>query len=131
MGLSFGIQYRSGLWPPFVAALEYLSAYLDYYGLAATVTSGYRSNQEQAALYSQGRTPEEVANRVHKHGTGGSVTDAPPGYSAHNYGLAIDIDSDDLADVMAVAKAMGFGTVSWDPDHLEWPSWQSLVNVNG
>ena len=44
------------------------------------VVQGLRSSQAQAALYAQGRTaPGEI------------VTHAPPGFSWHEYGLAVDI----------------------------------------
>jgi peptidoglycan LD-endopeptidase CwlK len=49
-------------------------------GIDMIVTCTLRSNDEQAALYAQGRTTP-----------GHIVTDAPPGESAHNWGLAIDI----------------------------------------
>ena len=53
-------------------------------GIDVLVTCTARSNDEQAALYAKGRT---VAPLGHAH----IVTDAPPGQSAHNYGLAIDV----------------------------------------
>jgi len=121
-------QWRlSGLWPPFAEAVRILLSWCDYYSLTVNVYSGARSNDEQAALYAKGRTPAEVAQRVSKHGKGGAVTDAPPGTSPHNYGLAVDIQSPQLDKVMAIARQMGFGFVSWDPDHLEWPNWRSLL----
>ncbi len=44
------------------------------------VISGTRSYAEQAALYAQGRTaPGKV------------VTNARPGYSNHNFGIAVDV----------------------------------------
>jgi LAS superfamily LD-carboxypeptidase LdcB len=89
--------------------------------------SGYRSLSEQAALYAKGRTAAEISARISKHGAGGAVTDAPPGSSAHNYGLAIDIEGRDQATIIALGKWIGFGTVSWDPAHLEWPNWQHLL----
>lgn len=49
-------------------------------GLDVLVTCTLRSNEEQAALYAQGRSKP-----------GHIVTDAPAGKSAHNYGLALDI----------------------------------------
>ena len=127
MALS-GTSYLSGLWPPFSNAVRYLQAYCAFYNLEASIVSGLRSNQEQARLYAQGRTPDEIARRVSKQGTGGSVTDAPPGTSAHNYGLAVDVEGRDQARVIALAQAIGFGTVSWDPAHIEWPNWKSLVS---
>ena len=49
-------------------------------GLDLIVTCTSRTDAEQAALYAQGRTAP-----------GPRVTNAKPGTSAHNYGLAIDI----------------------------------------
>ena len=49
-------------------------------GLNAQISCGYRSAEEQDALYSVGRTrPGKI------------VTNAQAGQSAHNYGLAVDI----------------------------------------
>ena len=126
-----GTQYLSGLWPPFSTAVEYLLAYCQYYSLDCEIVSGYRSLEEQAALYSEGRTPAEVAAHVHKHGTGGTVTDAWPGSSAHNYGLAVDVESPQLDSVRQVAQQIGFGLISWDPGHIEWPGWQQLLSRGG
>ena len=126
MALSAGL-YLSGLWPPFAEAVRYLQAYASSLQLEARVVSGRRTNTEQAALYSQGRTPYEVAHQVSKQGAGGTVTDAPPGSSAHNYGLAIDVEGRDQTAVVQLARQIGFGTVSWDPAHIEWPGWRSLV----
>lgn len=119
----------SGLWPPMATAVQYFLAWASYYQIPVRLGSGFRSLDEQAGLYAQGRTPEEIQNRVAKHGEGGSVTDAPPGYSAHNYGLAVDIETDQLAQAMALAKYIGFAEISWDPDHLEWPGWRQLVGI--
>lgn len=126
MALS-GTWYLSGLWPPMAEAVRYLMAWCDYYGLQAEIVSGYRSLEEQAALFRQGRTPQEVALQVRKRGTAGSVTDAPPGQSAHNFGLAVDVEGRDQAAVLQLAQAIGFGLVSWDPSHIEWPNWRSLL----
>lgn len=48
-------------------------------GVRIEVISGLRSWQQQAALYARGRTQP-----------GPKVTNAPPGSSWHNYGLAVD-----------------------------------------
>lgn len=120
----------SGLWPPFANAVREFLSLADQAGVPVTLVSGYRSMTEQAALYRLGRTLEEVRNPTHKRGQGGSVTDAPPGQSAHNYGLAVDLDSPQLTLVMQAAAAFGFGVVSWDPDHIEWPGWRQLVGLN-
>lgn len=49
-------------------------------GIIVKVTSGTRSNEEQNALYAQGRTAP-----------GKIVTQARAGYSNHNFGLAFDL----------------------------------------
>lgn len=49
-------------------------------GLQLVVTSGLRTNDEQARLFAQGRTAP-----------GPVVTAAKPGTSWHNYGLAFDV----------------------------------------
>lgn len=119
-----GTRLLSGLWPPFAGAVLYLLQWADYYRLEGQIVSGYRSLEEQRQLYAQGRTPQEIAQRVSKRGSGGSVTDAPPGSSAHNYGLAVDFDNKAIRDL---AAEIGFGTVSWDLGHVEWPGWQHLL----
>lgn len=49
-------------------------------GIALVVTQGLRTFAEQQALYDQGRTKP-----------GKIVTNAPPGSSWHNFGLAFDV----------------------------------------
>ena len=48
-------------------------------GIDVIITSTYRDNESQAALYAQGRTTP-----------GNKVTNAQMGHSFHNYGLAFD-----------------------------------------
>lgn len=122
-----GTYHLSGLWPPMAEAVRYLLTWCERFGYSVTIVSGSRSMEEQASLYAKGRTPAEVQARVRKQGRGGSVTDAPPGQSPHNYGLAVDIESPQLEEVKALAVRIGFGTVSWDPPHLEWPGWRQLL----
>lgn len=126
-----GEWFLSGLDPNFAQAVQILDLYCQYYGLQLVLAGGTRSNDEQARLYAEGRTAAQIAGHVRLRGAQGSVTDAPPGLSAHNWGLAVDLDADskDFAQCKAVAVALGFGTVSWDPPHLEWPGWRSLVGV--
>lgn len=59
--------------------LEQIQPILDTAGVRIEVISGLRSWQQQAALYAKGRTQP-----------GKKVTNAPPGSSWHNYGLAVD-----------------------------------------
>ncbi|WP_203334374.1 D-alanyl-D-alanine carboxypeptidase family protein [Planococcus beigongshangi] len=90
-------------------------------GIYVQISSGYRSHAEQQRLYNQGRTSP-----------GNIVTNAKPGQSIHNYGLAIDyfLVSDDgntalwtvnakWRRVAAIAKSMGF---QWGGD------WKSFVD---
>lgn len=123
-----GTLHLSGLWPPFREAVRYLLAWASYYNLEGQVVSGFRSRQEQARLYALGRTQYEINNRISRHGAGGTVTDAAAGNSAHEYGLAVDIEGRDQSAIIELARAIGFGTVSWDPAHIEWPHWSSLVS---
>ena len=62
---------------PFLCATE---AFLATQGVSVEAISGLRSWQAQAALYAQGRSKP-----------GPIVTNAKPGSSWHNYGLAIDL----------------------------------------
>lgn len=120
--------YLAGLWPPFRAAVtDYLLPWVEYIGAEGRIVSGYRSMAEQTRLYAIGRTPQEIAQRVAKQGRGGAVTDAWPGSSAHNYGLAIDVEGPGQQVIVALGRSLGFGTVSWDPAHLEWPNWTGLL----
>lgn len=128
MALADRSNLSGQLWPPFAEAVHILSLWVDYYGLRGSIESGYRSLEEQERLYAIGRTSGEIRARVKKKGQGGAVTDAAPGESAHNYGLAVDVYGPDQLKIVALAKELGFGTVSWDPPHLEWPNWRSLLS---
>ena len=66
-------------------------------GLSISITSSLRTYPEQAELYAQGRTKP-----------GNVVTNARPGYSYHNFGLAFDF---------AVMKN---GLLVWDEKHPHW-----------
>jgi peptidoglycan L-alanyl-D-glutamate endopeptidase CwlK len=95
------------------------------------ISDARRSMAQQATIYAQGRTkPGKV------------VSNAPPGSSAHNFGLAVDLwpltakgdfdwsASDKLFRVMAnIAKEIGltpgyyFSTIH-DAPHVEHPRWR-------
>ncbi|MBM7703495.1 M15 family metallopeptidase [Metabacillus iocasae] len=77
---------------PFVAskAIELVNqAYAN--GINIAVVSGYRSFTEQAKLYGQGRTSYLYNGVQYGNPKLNRVTNAQPGYSMHNYGLAFDI----------------------------------------
>lgn len=109
-------------------------------GIYVQISSGYRSNEEQARIYGQGR-PDYVWNDK-KYGSKGSiVSKAEPGTSVHNYGLAIDyfIVSDDgnkaiwtvndkWKRVAAIAKSMGF---EWGGDWVSFRDYPHLQFTKG
>jgi len=73
------------LYPPFRELVIRGLAVAHTKGLYAYVFEGMRSEERQSLLYAQGRTlPGKI------------VTNAKPGYSLHQYGLAVDLvfDSD-------------------------------------
>ncbi|WP_214710617.1 M15 family metallopeptidase [Exiguobacterium sp. s55] len=100
-------------------------------GLEVRLTSGYRSADEQNALYAQGRSkPGQV------------VTNAKAGQSYHNYGLAVDfviihnnradynLESDhnrsnepDWQELGELGKALGF---EWGGDWRSFPDYPHL-----
>jgi len=128
VALSTGL-YLSGLWPPFAEAVRYLSAYASYLNLEASIVSGRRSNEEQAKRYAIGRTLDEIRRQVSKRIGIDVDTNAPPGHSAHNYGLAIDVEGRDQARILSLAKQIGFELVTGDPAHIQWPGWRTLVGL--
>lgn len=114
-------------------------------GIPLTVTFTLRSMETQAALYAQGRTKP-----------GKIVTNARPGYSFHNFGLAIDVAPTELlklpnwgdtpanqkranelwARLGAIGKAIGFRwggdfTSIKDRPHFEWSGGLSLADLRG
>lgn len=66
--------------PQLAARVRNLADQLAVRGIVIRVTQGLRTYSQQLALYNQGRTEPGL-----------KVTDAPPGYSAHNFGYAVDI----------------------------------------
>jgi N-acetylmuramoyl-L-alanine amidase len=75
------------------------------------IAQGYRTFDEQSALYAQGRTKP-----------GKKVTNAKAGQSVHNYGLAVDI-------VLIIdGKTASWDTVKdWDNDRVS--DWMEVVKV--
>jgi len=99
-------------------------------GYTFFITDGYRSMDEQARLYAQGRT---VPGKI--------VTMAKPGQSPHNYGLAVDCSfqkngkleyRDNLyAKVYPIARKLGLElgadwTTFKDKPHFEYKGWKAL-----
>lgn len=68
------------LYPDFaVRVLRVYSDMLAHYKIQMRMTAGLRTFDEQAVIYAQGRTAP-----------GPIVTNAPPGFSLHHYGVACD-----------------------------------------
>ncbi|MCC3375061.1 M15 family metallopeptidase [Cohnella sp. REN36] len=101
-------------------------------GISIAITDGFRSSEEQEALYRKGRD-----------GGGAIVTNARGGESYHNYGLAIDFalrakdgrivwdmkydgngnGKADWMEVVAIAKRLGF---AWGGDWKDFPDYPHL-----
>ncbi|HTG68821.1 MAG TPA: M15 family metallopeptidase [Candidatus Udaeobacter sp.] len=101
-------------------------------GITILITDGFRSNEEQDAIYAKGRTTE-----------GKVVTQVQGGQSYHNYGLAIDFalrtkkgevvwdmkydgnknGQADWMEVVAIAKRLGF---TWGGDWENFPDYPHL-----
>lgn len=104
--------------------------------LDVLVTCTSRTLEEQAALYAQGRTTP-----------GPKVTNAPPGTSAHNYGLAVDVvpmvngkpdwqGADSCWQQMgALGQAAGLewfgapGSPYKEEPHFQLPNWRTVAGV--
>lgn len=105
-------------------------------GLDVLVTCTARTLAEQAALYAQGRTTP-----------GRKVTNAKPGQSAHNYGLAIDVvplvngkpdwEGDDpcwqvLGQIGQARGLQWFGAPDSpykEEPHFQLPNWRALAGI--
>jgi hypothetical protein len=77
------------------------------------VVQGVRTWPEQQILWQEGRNPDgSFIDPIHRKGV---VTNAKPGESWHNFGLAIDADPFTLT-----------GKPDWDDTH---PVWQKMIDV--
>jgi hypothetical protein len=119
---------KDGLQPQFLADVEALLGGSEY---EWHVMYGYRSLAEQDVLYQ-------------KHLKGGPLA-AAPGHSAHNFGLAVDVqlitDEDAdwnehdagwvwLFDAVANAPRLHSGKAFGDDDHIERVDWRDYENWN-
>ncbi|MGE7878236.1 peptidoglycan-binding protein [Peribacillus muralis] len=101
------------------------------------ISAGYRSMEEQAKLYGQGRLGYSYGGLNYSDLSKPIVTNAMPGESYHNYGLAIDffIVSDDGKSAIwtvdekwrraaAIGKSLGF---AWGGD---WSSFKDYPHLD-
>lgn len=106
-------------------------------GIFVQISAGYRSMDEQAKLYGQGRLGYFYDGKNYSDLSKPRVTNAKPGQSYHNFGLAIDyfIVSDDGKNaiwtvdtkwkrVAAIGKSLGF---SWGGD---WSSFKDYPHLD-
>jgi LAS superfamily LD-carboxypeptidase LdcB len=104
--------------PYFKPYIDWLLDYADQQGVAVTVISAHRTNEEQAEAARQARAAGRPA--------------AAPGRSAHQYGLAVDLmagknsGSAEHEWLMKVGRAMGFRFYANDRPHFEHPAWAAL-----
>lgn len=105
-----------GLYAPWRAWCEWAIAELDRRGFSPHIVSGRRSSAEQLVLYQN-----FIAGRSR-------LPAAPPGRSAHEYGLAIDVWAGDgrQAQMMALLKSWGAELVAGDPPHAQYPGYRAL-----
>lgn len=83
--------------------------------MAVRIVQGFRSFEEQAALYAKGRTTP-----------GPRVTNAKPGSSFHNFGLAVDFAIIRDKDGNGTFEELSWDTkADWDKDGVI--DWQEVV----
>jgi D-alanyl-D-alanine carboxypeptidase-like protein len=110
------MSWEQGLDRDLLPWFRWIVSFIKYYDPRGAVSSGYRSQTEQARLYRRflaGQMPGPVA---------------PPGYSYHELGRAIDVlaKDDALAKAGAAWEAAGGrwggdfkGAGKYDPIHFE------------
>jgi peptidoglycan L-alanyl-D-glutamate endopeptidase CwlK len=123
------MNYYSNLHPEFLARLKVFEKELLKRNIRAEPTEGYRSKERQASLYAIGRTKP-----------GRKVTNAKPGQTPHNYGLAMDyvpfvghrtffVKAAWWTKLGQAAKAAGLQWGGYwrafkDRPHVEMPNWK-------
>jgi peptidoglycan L-alanyl-D-glutamate endopeptidase CwlK len=100
---------------PLARALVHKAAAM---GIQIRIISGFRTYEAQAALYAQGRTSP-----------GRVVTNARPGYSNHNFGIAFDVGVFEGSRYLGESPTYkAVGALGMDIG-LEWGgSWKTLVD---
>lgn len=119
-----GAHHLANLHPKFAPAVRYLVEEAEAMGIPVTITSGFRSIEEQRRVCADLKERERKGH--------GRFPCATPGLSAHQYGLAVDLmggssfGSQAHAALINLATSMGFATVRNDPPHLEHPAWRAI-----
>ena len=110
-------------------------------GIRVQLSSGYRSFEDQARIYGQGRAVYRYKGKNYGNRDMNVVSNAEPGQSIHNYGLAIDyflVSEDgnqsiwsvnaDWKRVADIAKSMGF---EWGGDWSSFRDYPHLQYTKG
>ena len=98
-------------------------------GIDVLITSTYRDNESQNAIYAQGRTKP-----------GRIVTNAKAGQSFHNYRLAFDFvpivngkamwnDARAFKKAREIGESLGLEGLSFEMAHLQWTGGLSLAQL--
>lgn len=108
---------------------EYALALGRYYGVNPRVTSVRRSWAQQQQLYDRYRA--SVAAGTYRKPGGVQYPAAPPGRSAHAWGLAWDsvVPREQLALWTRIREHAGFRVLSNDVIHAEFPRWREVVGI--
>lgn len=95
------------------------------------ITQGLRTWEQQGALFDRGRSTPGLpcvhdgitrpVGTCQQHKLGAPVTNARPGQSWHNFGLAFDV-------AVATPQLSPIFVPDWNPAH---PSWQLLIKLGG
>jgi hypothetical protein len=111
-----------GLYPPWRDWCDWALDELDARGYSVTVTSGRRSSASQARLYNAW-----IAGRS-------TLPAAPPGRSAHEYGLGLDLvvvqgkASQQQRSMMNLLASWGGELVNGDIVHVQYPGFRALLS---
>jgi hypothetical protein len=119
-GYSGPLVYRNGegMRPDVGSAFDRMAAAASQAGLALVVSSGFRSDAEQAALFAAHPDPTWVA---------------PPGHSLHRCATELDLGPETAYGWLA-ANAAGFGFVqrySWEPWHYGYDAGPAPCSAAG
>jgi peptidoglycan LD-endopeptidase CwlK len=118
-------QRLSEVYPGLASKVRQMADTLAAEGTDIRVTQSLRTMAEQEALYAEGRTAP-----------GSVVTDAKPGYSWHNFGLAIDVapltpqgpdwntSHPVWGRIVAIGTALGMDSGSEWRTFPDWPHFQ-------
>lgn len=121
-----GIHRLSGLHPEVDDAARWALTWAETYGVPVTVTSGYRSIEDQARLYRRFRACVEAGRFPSRECP---YPANPPGGSSHNFGLAFDSTTEPRFQEWwnYVRRLAGFEVLPNDIIHAQVPNWRSHV----